>query len=353
MGFFSGIGRAFKKVFKGVTKVVKKVTKGISKLAKKVVKGVKGLAKKINKLGPLAAIAIGFFVPPLGTGIWGAMAKGALTGFISSGGKLKGALLGAAGGGLGYGMSQGLDAFKSGWSSPTLGENATFTQKLTSAFDAVGTSTSDGVAQMYNSTAKYLKTGDLTNFDSFDYLTDSGAYRDTSLSKTNLFEPESTGIELPKDIQRLERKDEWLEQRQLNADEAAQDELYKKKLLADKDVGWEDPALQDTYTVEQLEAQDYASGMEGQTAATKPRTTFDKYADAFSKALNMDNAATTPTAMASPYAVTSVEGLNVGEGGLGDFSGRGSRSMNIGDFRLGVFGGGDYSLLANKAMRLS
>jgi hypothetical protein len=349
MGFFSGISRAFKKVFKGVTKVVKKVTKGISKLAKKVVKGVKGLAKKINKLGPLAAIAIGFFIPPLGTGIWGAMAKGALTGFITSGGKLKGALLGAAGGGLGYGMSQGLDAFKGGWSSPTLGENATFTQKLTSAFDAVGTSTSDGVAQMYNSTAKYLKTGDLTNFDSFDYLTDSGAYRDTSLNKTGLFDSESTGIELPKDIQALERKDEWLEQRQLNADEAAQqkiktaqDDIYKEEF------GYEEP----TYTTEQLEAQDYASGMEGQTAATKPRTTFDKYADAISKALNTE-APTPTTAMASPYAVTSVEGLNVGEGGLGDFSGRGSRSMNIGDFRLGVFGGGDYSLLANKAMRLS
>jgi hypothetical protein len=352
MGFFSGISRAFKKVFKGVTKVVKKVTKGISKLAKKVVKGVKGLAKKINKLGPLAAIAIGFFVPPLGTGIWGAMAKGALTGFISSGGSIKGALLGAAGGGLGYGMSQGLDAFKGGWNSDTLGANATFTQKLTSAFDAVGTSTSNGVAQMYNSTAKYLKTGDLTNFDSFDYLTDSGAYRDTSLNKTNLFEPESTGIELPKDIQRLERRDEWLEQRQLNADKAAQDELYKKKLLADEEIGWEDPALQDTYTIEQLEAQDYASGTEGQTAATKSKYDFNNIANALGKAINMKDA-TTVAAAASPYAVTSVEGLDVGEGGLGDFSGRGSRSMNIGDFRLGVFGGGDYSLLANKAMRLS
>jgi len=347
MGFFSGIGKAFKKVFKGVTKVVKKVVKGVSKLAKKVGKGIKGLAKKISKLGPLASIAIGFFIPPLGTGIWGAMAKGALTGFISSGGNIKGALLGAAGGGLGYGMSQGLDAFKGGWASPTLGDNATFTQKLTSAFDAVGQSTSDGVAQMYNSTSKFLKTGD---FKSFDYLTDSGMYRDTSLSKTNLFEPESTGIELPKDIQRLERRDEWLEQRQLNADEAAQqkiktaqDDIYKEKF------GYEEP----TYTAEELDAIDYKSGMPTQTPkVTATESSWSKFGQGLVKAFTAD-ADSTGTGMSAPVGVTSVEGLNIGEGGLGDWAGRGSRSMNLGEHRLGVYGGGDYSLLANKAMRLS
>ena len=318
MGFFSGISRAFKKVFKGVTKVVKKVTKGISKLAKKVVKGVKGLAKKINKLGPLAAIAIGFFVPPLGTGIWGAMAKGALTGFISSGGKLKGALLGAAGGGLGYGMSQGLDAFKGGWNSDTLGANATFTQKLTSAFDAVGTSTSDGVAQMYNSTAKYLKSGDLTNFDSFDYLTDSGAYRDPSLSKTNLFEPKP----IEKTWQQLEAQDSELAH------------------LEGKEMTWQE-----------LEAQDLKLSSLEEKPKPKSKYNFNDVANAIGDALNTK--ATTGTTAEPLAGVTSVAGLNIGEGGLGDWAGRGSRSMNLGEDRLGVYGGGDYSLLANKAMRLS
>ena len=345
MGFFSGISRAFKKVFKGVTKVVKKVTKGISKLAKKVVKGVKGLAKKINKLGPLAAIAIGFFVPPLGTGIWGAMAKGALTGFISSGGKLKGALLGAAGGGLGYGMSQGLDAFKGGWNSDTLGANATFTQKLTSAFDAVGTSTSDGVAQMYNSTAKYLKSGDLTNFDSFDYLTDSGTYRDTSLSKTNLFEPTTEAVPVSDSPYTLtaEMKDK-LGKQYLENEKVIKDNQMKK--FSDE---WGVPA--DSEQAAMLHEQEYGEMLSEAQLPTKSKYDFKSITDAIGTAINTE--APTPTAMASPYAVTSVEGLNVGEGGLGDFSGRGSRSMNIGDFRLGVFGGGDYSLLANKSMRLS
>ena len=76
MGFFSGV----KKVFKSASRAVKKVTKSIGKLAKKVAKGLKKVAKKISSnkyLGPLASIAIGYFVPALGTGIWGAMAKGA------------------------------------------------------------------------------------------------------------------------------------------------------------------------------------------------------------------------------------------------------------------------------------
>jgi len=306
MGFFSGIFKGIKKVFKGVTKVVKKVVKGIGKLAKKVGKGVKGLAKKISKLGPLASIAIGFFVPPL---------EGALTGFISSGGKLKGALLGAAGGGLGYGMSQGLDAFKTGWSNHPLGESATFTQKLGNAFDAVGTSTSDGVAQMYNSTSKFLKTGD---FKSFDYLTDSGAYRDPSLSKTNLFEPKP----IEKTWQQLEAQDSELAH------------------LEGKEMTWQE-----------LEAQDLKLSSLEEKPKPKSKYNFNDVANAIGDALNTK--ATTGTTAEPLAGVTSVAGLNIGEGGLGDWAGRGSRSMNLGEDRLGVYGGGDYSLLANKAMRLS
>ena len=114
MGWFSKIFKKVKKVFKKVTKAVKKIVKGVGKTAKKIWNGVKNTAKKfgqkISKLGPVANIAMGM-IPGFGQlwsayGIWGAMAKGALTGFITSGGNVKGALLGAAGGGLGYGYSK-------------------------------------------------------------------------------------------------------------------------------------------------------------------------------------------------------------------------------------------------------
>ena len=105
MGWFSNAWKKVKKVFKKVTKAVKKVVKGVGNTAKKVWNKVKGTAKKfgqkISKLGPVANLAMNF-IPGFGQlwaayGVWGAMAKGAITGYLTSGGNVKGALLGAAG----------------------------------------------------------------------------------------------------------------------------------------------------------------------------------------------------------------------------------------------------------------
>jgi hypothetical protein len=160
-----GVGRAVKKAVKGVTKVVKKVVKGITKVAKKVWKGVKGVVKKIGKvfqkMGPLASIAIGFIPGFQGlwasSGIWGAMGKGALVGFVTSGGKLKGALIGAAGGGLGYAAQQGASAFSKGWTGA--GEGASISEKISGGFSAVGDSTVSGVSNMFDSASNLLKGG--------------------------------------------------------------------------------------------------------------------------------------------------------------------------------------------------
>jgi len=104
MGFFSKVWKGVKNVFKKVTKVVKKVVKSVGKTAKKVWNKVKGVAKKfskgVSKLGPFANIAMNF-IPGFGQlwsayGIWGELAKGAITGFALSGGSAQGALLGAA-----------------------------------------------------------------------------------------------------------------------------------------------------------------------------------------------------------------------------------------------------------------
>ena len=183
MGCCSFIRKAFKKV----RKAVKKVVKGVGKVAKKVWKGVKKVASKIGKavtkMGPLASIALSMMIPGFGlTGIWGAMAKGAITGFITSGGKLKGALVGAAGGAIGYGVTQGVSAFKAGYNG--VSEGGSFYSKLEAGFDSVGVSTSDGVAQMYNSAADVLSTGDVSKFN---YLDDSGNYVNASKSSTGLF----------------------------------------------------------------------------------------------------------------------------------------------------------------------
>jgi hypothetical protein len=156
MGFFSGL----KKVFKSVSRAVKKVTKSIGKLAKKVAKGLKKVAKKISSnkyLGPLASIAIGYFVPALGTGIWGAMAKGALTGFITSGGNIKGALLGGAMGGLGYGMSRGVESFKAGFNENS---GLSFTERLGKGFASLGDGISDGTQRVFESAKEFITTGD-------------------------------------------------------------------------------------------------------------------------------------------------------------------------------------------------
>ena len=125
MGWFSNAWKKVKNVFKKVTKVVKKVVKSVGKTAKKVwdkvkdvgVKvwdGVKNVTKKVSKtmskLGPLANIAMNF-IPGFGQmwaayGIWGQVAKGAITGFVASGGNVKGMLVGAAMGGLSYGYTK-------------------------------------------------------------------------------------------------------------------------------------------------------------------------------------------------------------------------------------------------------
>jgi hypothetical protein len=209
---------------------------------------------------------------------------------------------------------------------------------------------------MYNSTAKYLKTGDLTNFDSFDYLTDSGAYRDTSLNKTNLFEPTTEAVPVSDSPYTLtaEMKDKLGKQYLESEKTIADNKLKTAEIRKDRQLGqiadeWGVPV--DSEQAAMLHEQEYGEMLSEAQLPTKSKYDFKSITDAIGKAINTE--APTTTAMASPYAVTSVEGLNVGEGGLGDFSGRGSRSMNIGDYRLGVFGGGDYSLLANKAMRLS
>ena len=104
MGWWSKTWKKVKNVFKKVTKVVKKVVKSVGKTAKKVWNKVKGVAKKfskgMSKLGPFANIAMNF-IPGFGQlwaayGVWGQLAKGAITGFALSGGSAKGALLGAA-----------------------------------------------------------------------------------------------------------------------------------------------------------------------------------------------------------------------------------------------------------------
>ena len=104
MGWFSNVWKKVKNVFKKVTKVVKKIVKSVGKTAKKVWNGVKSTAQKfskgMSKLGPFANIAMNF-IPGFGQlwaayGIWGQLAKGAITGFALSGGSIKGALLGAA-----------------------------------------------------------------------------------------------------------------------------------------------------------------------------------------------------------------------------------------------------------------
>ena len=125
MGFFSKIWKGVKNVFNKVTKTVKKVVKSVGKTAKKVwdkvkdvgVKvwdGVKNVTQKVSKtmskLGPLANIAMNF-IPGFGQlwaayGIWGQIAKGAITGFVASGGNVKGMLVGAAVGGLSYGYAK-------------------------------------------------------------------------------------------------------------------------------------------------------------------------------------------------------------------------------------------------------
>lgn len=166
MGWFKKIWKKakkiVKKVIKSVKKVAKKVWKGVKKVASKIGKGIKKVGKAIGKLGPLASIAIGF-IPGFqalwaNAGIWGAIGKGALTGFVTSGGKLKGALVGAVGGGIGYAAAQGASAFKQGYDA--MGSNASISDKITGGLKSVGSSTSEGFSNMYSSADNLLKGGD-------------------------------------------------------------------------------------------------------------------------------------------------------------------------------------------------
>ena len=125
--------KAVKKVVKSVTKAVKKVAKAVVKVGKKVVSGVKSavksVGKSLSKLGPLASIALmaipGFqaFAAGLAGGLGFSstlaanVASGALTGFITSGGNLKAAVVGGAMGGAGSYLG---DVAKGAWNSGSL-----------------------------------------------------------------------------------------------------------------------------------------------------------------------------------------------------------------------------------------
>lgn len=187
-GFFRKLKKKVKKVFKKTTGLIKKVVKSIGKAAKKVWGGIKKVVKKVGKvftkLGPIASIGLSIFLPMAmpwlaNYGVWGAMAKGAITGFVTSGGSLKGAALGAVGGGIGYAGSQGVSAFQKGWG--TIPQSGTFSDKLSAGFKAVGRTTSEGVTNMFNSATNAVKSGSIKNLQYIDVSGDSifrGAAKD-------------------------------------------------------------------------------------------------------------------------------------------------------------------------------
>ncbi len=135
------VTKAVKKVTKSVTKVVKNVVstvgkvvktvaKSIVSVGKAVVKGVKSAVKTVGsafgKLGPLASIAL-MAIPgfqPFAAGLASSMGitsvvgqgmfTGALTGFITSGGDMKAALMGGAMAGLGTVAGGAIKGFQAG-----------------------------------------------------------------------------------------------------------------------------------------------------------------------------------------------------------------------------------------------
>lgn len=127
------VTKVVKSVVKPITKVVKKVAKSIVNVGKKIVSGVKSVVKSVgkslSKLGPLASIALmaipGFqaFGASLASGLGFSstlaanMATGALTGFITSGGNLKAAVVGGAMAGAGSYLG---DVAKGAWNSGSL-----------------------------------------------------------------------------------------------------------------------------------------------------------------------------------------------------------------------------------------
>jgi hypothetical protein len=169
MGFFSSVWRGVKSVAKGVVKGAKKVVKSVGKVVKKVVKGVgkavKSVGKAFSKLGPLASIALNFILPGAGafasmfTGpyaaLYGAMAKGAVTGFITSGGDIKGALVGAAGGAIGHGASKVFEGAKTGWNASEGG----LTDKISGAIKGGASTISEGWTSLTEGSQTFLNEG--------------------------------------------------------------------------------------------------------------------------------------------------------------------------------------------------
>ena len=169
MGFFSSVWRGVKSVAKGVVKGAKKVVKSVGKTVKKVVKGigkaVKGIGKAFSKLGPLASIALNFILPGAGafasmfTGpyaaLYGAMAKGAVTGFITSGGDIKGALVGVAGGAIGHGASKVFEGAKTGWNASEGG----LTDKISGAIKGGASTISEGWTSLTEGSQTFLNEG--------------------------------------------------------------------------------------------------------------------------------------------------------------------------------------------------
>lgn len=119
MGFLSKITKPFKKIVKGIKKIGSKIVKGVKS-------AVKGIGKALGKLGPLASIAL-MAIPgfqPLAAGLWGSlgipagilqnMATGALTGFVTSGGDMKAALMGGVAAGVGTAIGGAVKGYQTG-----------------------------------------------------------------------------------------------------------------------------------------------------------------------------------------------------------------------------------------------
>jgi len=234
----------FKKVWKKAKKVVKKVTKPITKIVKKVAGKVKELAKKVwtgvkkgvkkigaalTKMGPLAQMALTYFTGGLWAayGVWGAMAKGALMGYATTG-SLKGALVGGAMGGIGYGVSQGATVFKGGYDG--MGDAASFTDKMSAGFKAVGTSTTEGVTNMFSSASSALETGSL---DSLKYLDSSGNY---------INQPKDVGTEVLEGAKKINTPS----QAEVNSGEASYRDRMRPKIQQDLMKGAQEGGLDGT-----------------------------------------------------------------------------------------------------------
>lgn len=186
MGFnpFKPFKKAVKSVVKGVSKIVKGVVKGVKKVAKSVVKGVKGITKSFSKMGPLASIAMGFMTGGMtlfSNPLWNAMAKGALTGFVGSGGQLKGALMGGLTGGV---MQVGAGAIE-GWKMAEGG----LTDKISGAFQGGAKTLEEGFGSLYKASDSFINGGgDLTNAQAGHEIASKVHAENISIEKDYYFE---------------------------------------------------------------------------------------------------------------------------------------------------------------------